>query len=94
MYIVAKSVPTEMEARRILVKNRWVESRLRQADFALVVVRSALYSPLRGSYTNIGELEEDADHQLNIADSNYVVYLFRLDDDRKRCFKARVEGEG
>jgi hypothetical protein len=81
VYIVAKSVSTSMEARRIITQNKWTESRMRQADFALVVVRSELQDPLRGSYDNICQLEEDADGQLNIAGSNFIVYVFQLDDD-------------
>jgi len=90
VYVVAKSVSTEMEARDIVAKNGWTESHLRQADIVLVVVRSELEYPLREYYQSIGELEEDADQQLNIAGSNFVVYAFRIDDDLRPTVVRRV----
>ena len=49
----------------------------------MVVVRSGLSFPLSGFYENVSELERDADSQLNIAGSNYVVYVFSLDQNLK-----------
>jgi len=72
-----------MEARSIRMKNGWTESRLRQADAILVVVRSMLFNPLDYSYDSVKELEEDADNQLNIAGENFHVYLYSVDDDMK-----------
>jgi len=80
-YVITKSLSTGVEARRILAQNHWVSVPLRQADFALVVVRSELDFPLSEMYDNIFQPEEDADHQLNIAGSNFVVYIFKLDDN-------------
>jgi hypothetical protein len=51
---------------------------LRRAQFALVVVRSELEMPVSGFYSSVGELKQDAEGQLNIAGSNFVVYIFAL----------------
>jgi hypothetical protein len=47
----------------------------------LVVVRSELEMPLMGFYLSVAELKQDAETQLNIAGTNFVVYVFALDDD-------------
>ena len=83
VYVIAPSVSTSMEARLIRMKNGWTESRLRQADAILVVVRSMLFNPLDYSYDSVKELEEDADSQLNISGENFHVYLYSVDDDMK-----------
>ena len=81
VYVIAPSISTSMEARSIRMKNGWSESRLRQADAILVVVRSMLFNPLDYSYDSVKELEEDADSQLNISGENFHVYIYSIDDD-------------
>jgi hypothetical protein len=79
--VIAPSVSTSMEARRVMARLRAKEVPLRGAAAVLVVVRSALYDPLQYSYESICNLKEDADNQLNIAGSNFHVYIFSIDDD-------------
>jgi len=81
VYVIAPSVSTSMKAREIRMRAGVPEVSLRSAYRALVVVRSALFNPLRGSYSNIFELQQDADNQLNIAGPKYHVYVFELDED-------------
>lgn len=81
MYVIAKSISTGVEARNILVQNNWVESNLRDADFALVVVRSMLRNPISSFSDDIFEIEDEADRQLNISGSNFVVYIYALDEN-------------
>jgi hypothetical protein len=81
VWVVAPSVSTSMEARRIMAKLAWTSVSIRKASAALVVVRSGLYNPLRGSYDSQCELKEDADRQLNIAGTNFHVYVYDLRDD-------------
>jgi hypothetical protein len=50
VYVIAESVSTSMEAHRIINQRRWIEVRLRRAQFVLVVVRSELEMPLTGVY--------------------------------------------
>jgi hypothetical protein len=76
VYVIAESVSTSMEAQRILDQQRWTAVPLRRAQFALVVVRSELEMPLAGFYSSVAELKHDAEMQLNIAGSNYVVLCF------------------
>ena len=90
VYVIAKSVSTSMEARSIAASQGWQVVPLRQADYALVVVRSSLDYPLSGSYESVFELEEDADNQLNISGPNFVVYLFSLDDNLRPTELDRV----
>jgi hypothetical protein len=54
---------------------------LRRAQFVLVVVRSELELPLTSFYGSLCDLRHDAEMQLNISGSNYVVYVFALDDE-------------
>jgi hypothetical protein len=49
-FVIAESVSTSMEARRIIRQQRWQEAPLRQAEYVLVVVRSSLMMPLIGIY--------------------------------------------
>jgi hypothetical protein len=56
----------------------------------LVVVRSELEMPLIGFYESVGELKRDAEMQLNISGSNYVVYIFGLDDDLRPIELKRI----
>jgi hypothetical protein len=79
--IIAPSVSTSIEARRIIARQGWHEGKLKTADAILVVVRSELSLPLQSSYSFIGELKEDADRQLNIAGSNFHFYIYQLGDD-------------
>jgi hypothetical protein len=91
VYGIAESVSTNMEAQRIVQQQRWTIVPLRRAQFVLVVVRSELEMPLTGFYSSVAELKQDAEMQLNIAGSNYVVYVFGLEDDlRPREFKRIV----
>jgi hypothetical protein len=90
VYVIAESVSTGMEARRILSRQRWTAVPLRRAQFALVVVRSELEMPLMGVYSSVGELKQDAEMQLNISGSNYVVYIFALDDDLRPTELKRI----
>jgi hypothetical protein len=90
VYVIAESVSTSMEAHRIINQRRWIEVRLRRAQFVLVVVRSELEMPLTGFYESVGELKRDAEMQLNISGSNYVVYIFGLDDDLRPTELKRV----
>ncbi len=80
--VIAHSVSTRAEARKILRQERWSEtSNLQQADGILVVCRSMLSDPLDSSYSSIKELDEDAESQLNIGVSNFHVYVYRINDD-------------
>jgi hypothetical protein len=90
VYVIAESVSTSMEAHRILYQQRWVEVPLRRARFVLVVVRSELEMPLTAFYESVGELKRDAEMQLNISGSNYVVYIFGLDDDLRPTELKRI----
>jgi hypothetical protein len=89
-YVIAESVSTSMEAHRILDLKRWAEVPLRRAQFVLVVVRSELEMPLTGFYESVAELKEDAEAQLNISGSNYVVYIFKLDDELRPTELKRI----
>jgi len=79
--VVAPSVSTSIEARLILRKQGWVETSLRDASAALVVVRSMLFDPLQFTYASFGELERDAESQLNIIGQDFHVYVYSLDDN-------------
>jgi cell division GTPase FtsZ len=93
VYVIAESVSTG-EAQRILYRQRWTEVPLRRAQFVLVVVRSELDMPLTGFYSSVAELKHDAETQLNIAGSNYVVYVFALDDDLRPTEVRRIAYPG
>jgi hypothetical protein len=79
-----------IEAQRILYRQRWTAVPLRRAQFALVVVRSELEMPLTGFYSSVAELKQDAEMQLNISGSNFVVYIFSLDDDLRPTELKRI----
>ena len=89
-YVITDSVSTDMEAYRILVQQHWLEVPLRRAQFALVVVRSETESPLIGIYSSLDALRHDAEMQVNISGSNYVVYVFALDDDLRPTELKRI----
>lgn len=79
--VIAPSVSTSLEARRILTELGWYEKSLRYASGLLVVIRSMLFNPLMGVYSNICELQKDAENQLNISGESFHIYIFSLDDD-------------
>jgi hypothetical protein len=79
--VIAPSVSTSIEARRILAQQGWTQVKMKTADAILVVVRSSLSLPLRSSYSFVGELKEDADRQLNISGPKFHIYLYQLGDD-------------
>ncbi len=81
MAVIAPSVSTSMEARSIMREKGWIETNFRQADGILVVVRSMLFNPLSYSYRSIGDLQEDADMQLNISGEKFHVYIYQINDD-------------
>lgn len=79
--VIAPSVSTSMEARRLISQQGWVRGRFKTADAILVVVRSSLGHPLRSSYSFIGELMRDAESQLNISGSVFHIYIYDLGED-------------
>ncbi len=79
--VIAPSVSTSIEARYIMRRQGWIEVSLRQADGILVVVRSMLFNPLSYSYSSIGDLQNDADMQLNISGEKFHVYIYQINDD-------------
>lgn len=79
--VIAPSVSTSIEAKRIIAQQRWTLGKFKTADAILVVVRSTLSNPLQSNYGFIGELSEDAENQLNIAGHTFHVYLYALGDD-------------
>lgn len=79
--VIAPSVSTSIKAGEVRRKMNWQEVAPKDADYILVVVRSALYFPLQISYDSYGELKDDAENQLNISGSNYHIYLFYLEEE-------------
>jgi hypothetical protein len=79
--VIAPSVSTSMKAREIRAQLRKKEVPLRYAEAILVVVRSSLFNPLQYSYDSVGELQRDADNQLNISGPKFHVYLYSMDDN-------------
>lgn len=80
--VIAPSISTSQEARRVIAKAGFTETRsYKNADAVLVVVRSALANPLNLSYDCICELKRDAEGQLNIAGPQVHVYLYSIEDD-------------
>lgn len=71
--VIAPSVSTSMEARRLIAQQKWTVGKFKTADAILVVVRSALFNPLQANYRFIGELSKDADNQLNIAGPKFHI---------------------
>jgi hypothetical protein len=83
VYVIAHSISTRTEARRVMQKQGWSQSaNPNQANGILVVCRSGLSYPLNSSYRNIKELNDDADSQLNISGSNFHIYLFNLNGNK------------
>lgn len=79
--VIAPSVSTSMKAREIRAQLRKKEVAFRYAEAILVVVRSSLFNPLQHGYDSVGELQRDADSQLNISGPKYHVYLYSMDDN-------------
>ena len=79
--VIAPSVSTSMEAKRVIAQENWTQGKFKTADAILVIVRSALFNPLRVNYRFVGELQQDAEGQLNIAGTNFHIYLYQLGDD-------------
>jgi hypothetical protein len=77
--VVAHSISTRVEARKVLARQGWTETtNLQQADGILVVCRSGLNWPLNDSYRSFQELNDDADSQLNISGSNFHIYVYKF----------------
>ena len=91
VFVIAESVSTSIEARRIMRRNGWQEASFRQADFILVVVRSMLWSPLTEYYENIEQLRSDASSQMNISGSNFVVYIFDIGSRGRPIFSRKID---
>ena len=79
--VIAPSVSTSMEARSIMREQHWTEVSLRNAEAILVVVRSAIYEPLKFTYDCVKDLKQDADFQLNISGTYFHVYVYSFNDD-------------
>lgn len=80
--VVAHSVSTSMEARRILGTLGWSETtNLRQADGILVVCRSMMFQPLNFSYDCFQELDRDTSMQMNITGNYMHIYIYQFEDD-------------
>jgi hypothetical protein len=80
--VVAHSISTRVEARKVLARQGWTETtNLRQADGILVVCRSGLNWPLNDAYRSFKELNDDADSQLNISGSNFHIYVYKLNNN-------------
>lgn len=79
--VIAPSISTSIKAREIRAQLKKSEVPFRYAEAILVVVRSSLHNPLEYSYDSVGELQQDADNQLNIAGPKFHVYLYSMDDN-------------
>jgi hypothetical protein len=81
-YVVAPSVSTKLEARRMLRVCRWADtSVVRDADLVLVVVRSSASEPLSPSYDSLKWLQDAASSQLNDSGAQFHVYLYAIRQD-------------
>lgn len=77
--IIAHSVSTRVEVRKIMQREGWTEAAsLRQADDILVVCRSGLSLPLNTSYRTIKDLDDAVDAQLNISGSEFHIYIYQI----------------
>ena len=82
--VIAPSVSTSQEARRVLAESGLTETfSYRRADAILVVVRSGLLNPLQFSYECIYQLKTEAEMQSNIVGEKFHVYLYSIDDQLK-----------
>ena len=81
-FVVAPSVSTMREARRMLRFCRWTDTtELRSADFVLVVVRSSGSEPMSPSYASLKWLRDAANSQLNDLGAQFHVYLYTIRED-------------
>jgi hypothetical protein len=79
--VIAPSISTSIKAREIRTQLKKSEVPFRYAEAILVVVRGLQYDPLQYSYESLGELQRDADNQLNIYGPKYHVYLYSMNDN-------------
>jgi len=79
--VIAPSISTSREARKILRENGLIETSYRNAHAIIVVVRNGLLYPLNDKYDSVKKLERDADLQLNISGRRFHVYLFQFNKD-------------
>lgn len=79
--VIAHSTSTSTEASRVLNKIAETPYSLASKNLILVVCRSGLDYPLNSNYESLGELNADADSQLNISGENFHVYIFQMNDD-------------
>lgn len=82
VFVIAPSVSTSTEARRIVRSEGFRETyNVRDASAVLVVVRSGLWYPMSSSYRTFQDLNRAAEMQLNIVGPNVHVYLYRFNQD-------------
>jgi hypothetical protein len=79
--VIAHSVSTSSEARKVLSKIGESAYSLASKNLILVVCRSGLSYPMNSSYNSLSELNSDADSQLNISGDNFHVYIYQMDSD-------------
>jgi hypothetical protein len=80
--VIAHSISTSSEARRVLRKMGWSEtSNLRYASAILVVCRSGLMFPLNSNYDSFKDLDRDADSQMNMSGGEFHVYVYQFNSD-------------
>jgi hypothetical protein len=80
--VIAPSVSTRLEAKRLLRFCRWSDTTVvRDADLVLVVVRSSGSDPLEPSYDSLKWLQDAASSQLNESGAQFHVYLFSIRQD-------------
>ncbi|HEV8600060.1 MAG TPA: hypothetical protein VGQ69_11915 [Gemmatimonadales bacterium] len=81
-FVVAPSVSTQLEARRMLRVCRWTDTTLvRDADLVLVVVRSSGTYPMAPSYDSLKWLRDAANSQMNDSGAQFHVYLYSIRQD-------------
>lgn len=80
--VIAHSISTSSEARRVLRKMGWSETlNLRYASAILVVCRSSLMFPLNSNYDSFKDLDRDADSQMNMSGGEFHVYVYQFNSD-------------
>lgn len=79
--VIAHSLSTQSEARKVLSQIGETSYSLSTKNLVLVVCRSGLMFPLNSSYDSLGELNSDADSQLNISGENFHIYIFQMNND-------------
>ena len=75
--VIAHSVSTSMEARKIVAQMNWTLGQLASADTVLVVARSSLIDPLHASYRSSAELSKDAESLMNISGPKFHIYVYQ-----------------